>query len=364
MKILICYKNTKVNDPNACHVGMGVTASNNANYLVRTIINTIVVSVNDGYHLKSLLAHPDYKDITHVVMSAPFFDTAFLKTLCNTFPKKQFTITFHSNAGFLGLDKWAMKMLGELIEVEKELPNFKISVNSEKFARVVNGIYDINVLTLPNLYPIQLTIPKRKLFTTKKPTLKVGCFSAIRSLKNIPTAAFATAILAKKLQMDTEFHIVVGREEDPQAEKIITGIENLFSKLPNIRLVKNDWSVNDEFKTLVKKMDILIQPSFSESFNNVTADAITNSVPVVVSEAIDWLPEKFRANSDDAQDIANVAIRLLKDTYVIEDAYYALSDHNKKTLKYWKEYIFGKKPESFWNRFKRIVKGIFVNKYL
>lgn len=356
-KILICYKNTKVIDPNACHIGMGVTSINNRKFLYLNNIEANVISVIDGYDLRNLLNQKEYRDVTHVVISAPFFDTGFLKQLCYSFPTIKFTITFHSNSGFLGLDKWAMGMLGELIEVEKILPNFKISVNSEKFAKTVNEIFKMKILVLPNLYPFNLQNqykPRKSMLNV----FKIGCFSAIRSLKNIPTAAFAAAIYSQQKNIPVEFHIVVGRNEDPQADKIIQGIENLFKHIPNIKLIKNEWRESEDFHDLVKDMNILFMPSFTESFNNVTADAISNGVPVIVSSAIDWLPTKFVANSDDAYDIVKVADNILRDSCAVADGMIALEEHNNKSLKIWKSFI-GIEEDTIFVKIKKLFKNIF-----
>ena len=40
---------------------------------------------------------------------------------------------------------------------------------------------------------------------------------------------------------------------------------------------------HESFIELVKSMDMCLQVSFTETFNIVTADAVANSVPVVVS---------------------------------------------------------------------------------
>ena len=46
----------------------------------------------------------------------------------------------------------------------------------------------------------------------------------------------------------------------------------------------------------------------------VTADGVAEGVPSVVSDAIDWAPEDWKANVDDVMDIARTGRRLLLDT--------------------------------------------------
>jgi hypothetical protein len=67
--------------------------------------------------------------------------------------------------------------------------------------------------------------------------------------------------------------------------------------------VIHDWLPNDEFQKLVRKMDIGLQLSFTESFNIVSTDFINNNRLIIVSDAIDWLFPLVSAsttNYDDA----------------------------------------------------------------
>ena len=60
-------------------------------------------------------------------------------------------------------------------------------------------------------------------------------------------------------------------------------------------------------------MHVLLQPSFTESFNVVTADGIAEGVPSVVSDAIDWVPRRWMAKADDPRDVAmGIDAQLLK----------------------------------------------------
>jgi len=346
--ILIAHKDSKVHHPNACHIGLGVTANNTANFLNKYNIPAIAVSVIDGYDLRDGLIDNRWGNVTHVVMCAPFFDTQFLHNLCLKFPDIRFTITYHSNAGFLGVDQWAMGVIGEQITEQSLCSNFNVSVNSKKFANVLNKIYDtqpINVL--PNLYTLNSNTiyPVKKKWTNRK-ILKIGTFCAIRSLKNIPTAAFAAAILCKKYGITVEFCIMKGREEDILAEKIVNGIERLFSHIPNLRLVQYGWREWNAFRDeVVSEMDILIQTSFTESFNIVTADGIYCGIPSVVGEAIDWIPNYWKANVDDAADVARVAEKLMFTDSTSDDGYAKLVDHNNEALELWKAWITPPHPE-------------------
>jgi len=84
---------------------------------------------------------------------------------------------------------------------------------------------------------------------------------------------------------------------------------------------------------------LLLQPSYTESFNMVTADGVAEGVPSVVSEAIDWAPEHWKAKSDDVLDIARIGRHLLSDTRAAHDGYEALQHHNCEGLKAWMGYL-------------------------
>ena len=66
-------------------------------------------------------------------------------------------------------------------------------------------------------------------------------------------------------------------------------------------------------------MDLLLQPSYTEGFNMVTADGIAQGVASVVSDAIAWAPKNWQAETDDAIDIANKAVGLLHDPGAVDD---------------------------------------------
>ena len=79
-----------------------------------------------------------------------------------------------------------------------------------------------------------------------------------------------------------------------------------------------------EFRRTVGSMHLLLQPSYTESFNMVTADGVAEGVPSVVSSAIDWAPEDWKADVDDSLEIARVGRRLLYDPVAACDGRRAL----------------------------------------
>ena len=86
-----------------------------------------------------------------------------------------------------------------------------------------------------------------------------------------------------------------------------------------LRLVLNGWQSWPKFRKTVAHMHLLLQPSYTESFNMVTADGVAEGVPSVVSEAIDWAPEDWKADVDDVLDIARTGRKLLFDPRAAHD---------------------------------------------
>jgi len=90
---------------------------------------------------------------------------------------------------------------------------------------------------------------------------------------------------------------------------------------------------------MIGSMNILFQPSYTETFNNVTADGVAEGVPSVVSDAIDWVPKTWIAESDDCTEVASIARQILFDPRAPLEGYQALKNYVAKGLPYWKEFI-------------------------
>jgi len=97
-------------------------------------------------------------------------------------------------------------------------------------------------------------------------------------------------------------------------------------------------------------MHLLIQPSYTESFCMVVGDGIAEGVPSVVSEAIDWAPQHWQADSDDVFDIARAGRHLLSDCHAAHDGLQSLKHYVEKGVTFWKTYLMQNQK----NNFKRV----------
>ncbi len=71
----------------------------------------------------------------------------------------------------------------------------------------------------------------------------------------------------------------------------------------------------------------------------VTADGIAEGVPSVVSMAIDWAPEHWKADVDDVLDIARAGRQLLNDGRATADGWKALVGFNQHGVNAYQSYL-------------------------
>jgi hypothetical protein len=337
MKVLFAYKNPQAENPTACHVGMGVTASNTVMALREDRIEADARPVTNGEYLWSKLAG-EWAEYTHVVLCAPYIDAPFLGKLVHAFPKIRFALVYHSNLGFLAVDRFAARSLPDFMELEANSHNFRVAANSLELANGIAGAIESNqFLHLPNIY--HLPSFTRRLKGRWKPPmpLHIGLFGAARVLKNWLTAATAAMILQRRTGVALSLHVNSGRDEG--AEGARTGLASILSLNPSVRIVDVPWLSADDFRRYLYGMDLLLQPSFTESFNNVTADGASCGVPSVVSDAIGWAPDEWKARADSASHIATVALQILRDKNAPLKGQKALDAHNLTAMAAWNSWL-------------------------
>ncbi len=335
MKVVLAYKNLRAANPVLSHSGLGVTAHHAELSLGAAGIPAEVWAVMEGYHLwRTLERRPD---VTHVVTFAPYLDTPFTERLVRHFPRIRFAMTCHSNVGFLQADRHAVKLVREGLELERRVPNFSVGGNSAKFCAWVEEAYGAECAFLPNLYYLENGgCPHRPLY--RGGVLRMGIFGATRVQKNIMSAAAAALVIARQASADqTEIWVSSDRVEGGQG--VMASVMEMLSHIPRIRLVEAGWHGWREFRQLVARMHLMLQPSYTESFNMVTADGVAEGVPSVVSTAIDWVPKYWQACADTVLDIARVGRQLLRDPYAAADGYRALQSYNRAGLRAWRAFL-------------------------
>ena len=331
MHVVLAYKNFAANRA-ISHIGLGVTALNTAKTLRDAGIAAEVWPIVSAADLRSRLRTTA---ASHVVISAPWIATVELAQMAAEFPDTQFAVTCHSNLGFLQADPSAMRLVREGLELRRSALNFRMAANCERLARWVQGAYGVPCALLPNLYHLDGRPPKHERYTAG--TLRIGAFGATRALKNLLTAAGAALTIANARRADLEFCISSGRNVGAGA--VIDAVRQMMHNVPHVRLVENGWQTWPQFRHTIRHMHLLLQPSYTESFNVVTADGIAEGVPSVVSHAIEWAPENWKAPVDDACEMANVGLRLLRSRRAAAQGLAALRAHNRGAMASWAEFL-------------------------
>lgn len=300
--------------------------------------NVDVVNAIDKYN------ESHEKPLTHVCISAPWLTAWDLKALLEHFPTTQFVILSHSNVGFLQADPGGVDLLRHYLKLAETHPNLRVGGNSFRFVEWLRAAYAEDAehtILLPNLYPLD-RICVKPAWDGFSP-IKIGAFGAVRPEKNFMTAAAAAVLIHRHFGVPVEFHMSSGGEGDQG--RTAPAIEQMVKDLPGFTLVRHNWAFWDNFIHLVAEMDLLIQVSYTESFNMVTADGIGVGVPSVVSPAIYWCPDSWKADPDDATEVGHVGIKLLTHHHERRKGYIALQEHNRKSLAYWLDFLG--EPESW-----------------
>ena len=307
MSVVLAYKNFAANR-NISHIGLGVAAINTAKVLIAHGIKTAVWPIINAEDLRRRLQD---RPARQVIISAPWIPSLELQALGNDFPDTQFSVNCHSNVGFLQADRNGVKLVREVMELEAASANIHLAGNSRRFCEWIRFAFSAPCAYLPNLYYLNdEPYPLPRSFTGG--TLKIGIFGATRPLKNIMSAAGAALEIARSLRAPLQLWVSAGRAEGG-GEVVLGALTEMLNNLPAVELVLNGWQTWPRFRRTVGSMNLLLQPSYTESFNMVTADGVAEGVASVVSSAIDWAPDDWKADVDDALDIARVGRRLLYD---------------------------------------------------
>ena len=187
---------------------------------------------------------------------------------------------------------------------------------------------DKNVLYLPNYYPLYGSVQSHN------PTdyFNVGCFGAIRPLKNQLLQAVAAIRYADKADKRLRFFVNATRCEQG-GESVLKNLRSLFANSDH-ELVEARWYDHDDFLRLIGTMDVEMAVSFSETFCITAADAIAAGVPLICSDEVPWATRLSTVCPTDA----NAMVRKLEH----------LHPSWNHTLNYRNLYNYSKKSKQIW----------------
>ncbi len=343
LRVILAYKNFAARQ-GVSHIGLGVSAINSAKTLHRRGIRADVLPLANPADIATFLrtVRPDEPPVTHVIISAPWIPTPLIAELCGQFPTITFAIVSHSNVGFLQADTNGIRLIREAISLEAGIHNFHLAGNSRRFCRFIWDAYGAPCKHLPNLYYLDSMIDhnhSRPGWGHIGGVLRIGAFGATRTQKNFLTAIAAGIVISRELKATTEIHVNTARADGPEVSRILGAGQELVRGLPNVRIVPQPWAAWPVFRRVVGDMHLLLQPSYTESFNMITSDGCSQGVPSVISSAITWAPDAWKADVDNVYSIVRTGISLLNDSRAPAEGLRALRAHNKQGLTAWLSYF-------------------------
>lgn len=323
------------------HVGLGVSAAYTAKTLRHHGIWAEVWPARSATavieQLRRTHANADRSgDVrpTHVILAAPWIQTSDVAAMASEFPEVVFVVVSHSSVGFLAADPHAIRLLRETADLQLATHNVFVGGNSTKFTEWATEVWGVNAAWLPNLYCTAETFPQHDR-PWQGGAVRIGMFGANRPLKNFLSGAAGAVELARRLRVPIELLLSSGRNEGGN----FRALEEMTENIPNLRVVQTGWLPWPAFRRLVRTIDLVLQVSYTETFNVVAADAVAEGVPVVASTAIDWVPRWWQAEADEPLDVARVAERLLRDPHAARHGREALRTYVNRGVLAWSRFL-------------------------
>jgi hypothetical protein len=277
-----------------------------------------------------------FHEPTHVVTCAFWVAPGDMQKLCLEFPQILFAVNCHSNIAFLRVEPGGLSNLRALVDLETTSMNFHVAGNSHGFEQAVTGPWRAPCAYLPNLYYLDGLTPTNQPLPPGA-TLRIGTFGALRPEKNHTTATWAALGIAQARNCQLEYF--VNTRNDGEGKRILAAIHAIMDGLPYAKLIEVPWQAWPAHRRLVRSMNLLIQPSFTETFLLVAADAVAEGVPVVGSDCIEWLPRHWKADPDNVEDCTRVGLTLLSDHRAQAQGLAALQRNNILGVAAWKGYL-------------------------
>lgn len=233
---------------------------------------------------------------THVVVEAIWVVPEKFEVLHKLHPKVEWIIRLHSEIPFISNEGHALEWVFKYDKIAKDC-NIKIAPNTLKMYEDLKKVGVENLIYLPNYYPVIHKKRRQKI----KDHIDIGCFGAIRPMKNQLIQAVAAIDFGNQIDKTIYFHINAERVE--RGDTALKNIRALFDNQPRHKLVEHKWYSHTEFKELISRMDLGLQVSFNETFNIVAADMVSENVPIIGSNEIVWLNSIYKASTTSSADI-------------------------------------------------------------
>lgn len=312
--------------------------SNSVNHIMKCLINTKKLSIktvnvidNNCIDREVSLYKPDI-----VIIEALWVVPSKFEVLKKLHPKVTWIIRLHSKLPFISGEGVALDWIAQYIEQS----SVYVACNSQEMLNDLRNIFlrkSEKFVFLPNMYFIEKTPEKVSKSPIIPKEIHIGCFGALRPLKNQLAQAVAAIQFADKNDLKLFYYINSSRKEGFSSDNILKNIRSLFSSRNDHSLVECEWYSQKDFFEVIKSLDIGLQVSYSETFNMVSGDFVSCGVPIVVSSEIPWMSNiSIVRNPNSINDISStIDLTLLMKKCAVNDSLDKLKSQNKEAKKEW-----------------------------
>lgn len=325
-KLLFVLRNKTSSGPDysaSAESGVGLSTK----FLVKELAYYGIPTVSAGITDPSELSHViSLHNPTHVIVETFWIDPSVFDTLITTYPLVKFIMRDHSDSAFRVYEQnafgWIVEYLKRGVEVmSNSIRSFDDVLGIADAAGVSRSLVSYG----PNVYPIPKAsdmIPHAQ----QSDTVAIGCFGAVRPMKNHITQAIAAVKFAQEANVTLNFHIN-GYDIPGYVDPILNNLRSMFSEFSNCNLIEHGWMTHDDFLTVLDGIDICSQVSFTETFNIVAADAMSRAVPLITSSEVPWIGTYAHRSPTSSKDISEGYLEIWTEGY-----------HNRKNRLSWQRY--------------------------
>lgn len=332
MKILfICKKHEIYGVFDYCRKASGLF--NSTSFIVRALqgrgIDAEIVEVNDNNDIDREVTRyrPEIVVLEALWVVPPKFDV-----LMPLHRSVKWFVHLHSQMPFLALEGNATAWI-----IDCALRGVRFIANAPEAYNALNSILTTEQMVyLPNVYMGDFKAPRRS--DQNSSDIDIGCFGALRPLKNHLLQAMAAIKFARQLDKRLRFHVNATRIETG-GQPVLKNLRQLFGRLPDAELVEQCWMNPDEFVNILSNIDMGLQVSLTETFNVVSADYTTAGIPIVVSKEVPWASRWNRASDADSDDIVRIMHRVYNNNMLVMLNQWLLSTYSRRAQGAWTHWV-------------------------
>ncbi len=294
----------------------------------------IVINDNNDIDREVHSYHP-----THVYIEALWVVPEKFEELIPLHPRIQWYVRIHSKIPFLANEGMAMQWLKEYHNLSKVYKQLHISANSEDIVECFDKAYKIDVDYSPNIYfPPNYNHREEchnEVDKVGHKIIDIGCFGAIRPMKNHLNQALAAIVFGNKMNSHVHFHVNSDRCEQ-KGDSVLRNLVYAFKDTPH-KLIYHPWMDHHEFIKVVRSMELGMQVSLSETFNIVAADFVWNNIPLIGSDEIAWLDRRYKADPNSLESMVDkLHFAYLGMKHGVQKVNFDnLEKYNRKSVKVW-----------------------------